>query len=166
MVFYDMLYGNAFAIVYSNKKYLYLSCAIFATLLVALSIVSEFIFLSPSVIFYVPAYAFMDFILIVTISALSGIVASFSIYRIRIMRNSLKRSGIGFFGSIIGAGAGACSCGSIGFSIVSIFGTIGGTATSFLTNYETPLRLISIAILCYTYYVSAKDITIKCKIIK
>ncbi|NHH98553.1 hypothetical protein DYY66_1332 [Candidatus Nitrosotalea sp. FS] len=78
----------------------------------------------------------------------------------------MKRSGIGFFGSIIGAGAGACSCGSIGFSIVSVFGTIGGTATSFLTNYETPLRLISVAILCYTYYISAKDITVKCKIIK
>jgi len=161
-----MLYGVAFPIVYSNRKYLYLSCAIFVTLLILLSIVSEFIFLSPRVVFYVPAYAFADFILIVIISALSGIVASFSIYRIRIMKNSLKRSGIGFFGSIIGAGAGACSCGSIGFSIVSVFGTIGGTATSFLTNYETPLRLVSIAILCYTYYVSAKDIAFKCKIIK
>jgi len=161
-----MLYGVAFPIVYSNRKYLYLSCAIFVTLLISLSIVSEFIFLSPRVVFYVPAYAFADFILIVIISALSGIVASFSIYRIRIMKNSLKRSGIGFFGSIIGAGAGACSCGSIGFSIVSVFGTIGGTATSFLTNYETPLRLVSIAILCYTYYVSAKDIAFKCKIIK
>lgn len=166
MVFYDMLYSKAFAFVYSNKKYLYLSCAIFVTLFVALAIVSEFIFLSPTVIFYVPSYAFADFILIVAISALSGIVASFSIYRIRIMKNSLKRSGIGFFGSIIGAGAGACSCGSIGFSIVSVFGTIGGTATSFLTNYETPLRLVSIAILCYTYYISAKDIAVKCKIIK
>jgi len=161
-----MLYGVAFPIVYSNRKYLYLSCAIFVTLFISLSIVSEFIFLSPTVVFYVPAYALADFILIVIISALSGIVASFSIYRIRIMKNSLKRSGIGFFGSIIGAGAGACSCGSIGFSIVSVFGTIGGTATSFLTNYETPLRLVSIAILCYTYYVSAKDIAFKCKIIK
>lgn len=161
-----MLYGVTFPIVYSNRKYLFLSCSIFATLLISLSIVSEFIFLSPTVIFYVPAYAFADFILIVIIAALSGIVASFSIYRIRLMKNSLKRSGIGFFGPIIGAGAGACSCGSIGFSTVSIFGTIGGTATSFLTNYETPLRLVSIAILCYTYYASAKDIAVKCKIIK
>lgn len=161
-----MMYVKAFKVVYSNKKYLYLSCAIFVILLVSLSIVSEFIFLSPAVVFYVPTYAFVDFALIVIISALSGIVTSFSTYRIRIMKNSLKRSGIGFFGSIIGAGAGACSCGSIGFSIVSVFGTIGGTATSFLTNYETPLRLISIAILCYTYYISAKDITVKCKIIK
>lgn len=166
MVFYDMMYSNAFTIVYSNKKYLYLSCAIFITLFVSLSLVSEFIFLSPTAVFYVPTYAFADFALIVTISTLSGIVASFSIYRIRMMKNSLKRSGIGFFGSIIGAGAGACSCGSLGFSAVSIFGTIGGTATSFLTNYETPLRLISIVILCYTYYVTAKDITVKCKIIK
>lgn len=161
-----MMYSKAFKIVYSNKKYLYLSCTIFAILLVSLSIVSEFIFLSPTVVFYVPAYAFVDFVLIVTIATLSGIVASLSIYRIRMMNNSFKRSGIGFFGSIIGAGAGACSCGSLGFSAASIFGTIGGTATSFLTNYETPLRLISIVILCYTYYASAKDITAKCKIIK
>lgn len=161
-----MMHGDVFKIVYSNKKYLYLSCTIFVVLLVSLSIVSEFIFLSPILVFHVPAYAFVDFVLIATISTLSGIVASLSIYRIRMMKNSLKRSGIGFFGSIIGAGAGACSCGSLGFSIVSIFGTIGGTVTSFLTNYETPLRLISIAILCYTYYVSAKDITSKCKIIK
>ena len=161
-----MMHREVFKIVYSNKKYLYLSCTIFAVLLVALSIVSEFIFLSPTVVFYVPAYAFVDFALIITISTLSGIVASLSIYRIRMMKNSLKRSGIGFFGSIIGAGAGACSCGSFGFSLVSIFGTIGGAATSFLTNYEMPLRLASIAILGYMYYVSVKDITAKCKIIK
>ncbi len=161
-----MMHQDAFKIVYSNKKYLYLSCSIFVVLLVSLSIVSEFIFLSPILVFHVPAYSFADFALIVTISALSGIVASLSIYRIRMIKNSLKRSGIGFFGSIIGAGAGACGCSSLGFSAASIFGTIGGTATSFLTNYEMPLRLISIAILCFTYYASAKDITSKCKIIK
>jgi hypothetical protein len=80
--------------------------------------------------------------------------------------NGFKKSGIGFVGSIIGASAGACNCVPLGFSTVSIFGTIGGTAAAFLTNYETLLRLVSIAILCYTYYVLTKDITSKCKIIK
>ncbi|MDE1841157.1 MAG: hypothetical protein KGI09_04670 [Thaumarchaeota archaeon] len=78
----------------------------------------------------------------------------------------MKRSGIGFFGSIIDASAGACSCGSLGFSAISIFGTIGGTDTAFLTNYEMPLRLVSIAVLGYAYYSSIRDITSKCKIIK
>ena len=49
---------------------------------------------------------------------------------------------------------------------VSTFGVVGGTATSFLTNYETPLRLVSIAILCITYYASVKSITTQCKIVK
>ncbi len=160
------MHKEAFKLVYSNKKYLYLSSAIFLVLFVSLSIVSEFIFLSPAFVFNVPINSIADFVLIIAIALLSGIVTSFSIYRMRVANKGLKRSGIGFAGSIIGASAGACSCGSLGFSAVSIFGTIGGTATAFLTNYEMPLRLVSIAILCYTYYVSTKDITSNCKIIK
>ena len=116
--------------------------------------------------FYVPQHAIFDFILIVIIAALSGIVTSLGIYRIQILSNSVRKSGTGLFGSIIGASAGACSCGPFGFAAVSVFGAVGGTATSFFTNYETPLRLVSIAILCYTYYASVKSITTQCKIIK
>lgn len=160
------MHKEAFKSVYANKKYLYLTITVFLGLFVSLSIVSEFIFFSPVFVFYVPEYAVFDFVLIVAISSLSGIVTSLSIYRVRLINNGLKRSGTGFFGSIIGASAGACGCSSLGFLATSIFGTIGGTATAFLTNYETPLRLISIAILCYTYYTSVKDITIKCRIAK
>ena len=158
------MYKEAFSIVYSNKKYIYLSIAIFVGLFFTLSLISEFIFLSPSFVFYVPVSLIVDFALVIVISVMSGIVASFSIYRIR-MNKGLKSSA-GFVGSMIGAGAGACSCGPLGFSAISIFGTLGGTATAFLANYETPLRIASIAILCYTYYISAKDITAKCKIVK
>ena len=159
------MHKEVFGIVYSNKKYIGISIATFSGLFVLLSMISEFIFFSPVFVFYVPPHAIVDFVLVVAIATLSGIVTSFSIYRIRMSNNRIK-SGTGFLGPIIGASAGACSCGSLGFSAISIFGTIGGTATAFLTNYETPLRLVSIAILCYTYYVSAKDITAKCKIIK
>lgn len=158
------MHKEVFCIVYSNKKYIYLTIAIFAGLFFVLNLISEFIFLSPSFVFYVPVSLIVDFVLVVAISVLSGIVASFSIYRIR-MNKGLKSSA-GFVGSMIGAGAGACSCGPLGFSAISIFGTLGGTATAFLANYETPLRIASIAILCFTYYASAKDITVKCKIIK
>ncbi len=82
------------------------------------------------------------------------------------MGSGVRKSGAGFLGSMIGASAGACSCGSIGFAVISAFGAVGGTATAFLTNYEIPLRLVSIAILVYTYYVSAKGITAQCKITK
>ncbi|MHB8547238.1 MAG: hypothetical protein ACYDAJ_10770 [Nitrosotalea sp.] len=54
-------------------------------------------------------------VLIVAIVLLSGIVASLGIYHIRIANNDLKKSGMGFLGSIIGASTGAYSCGSPDF---------------------------------------------------
>lgn len=71
--------------------------------------------------------------------------------------------GGGVFGSIIGAAAGACSCGPIGFAVISTFGSAGATATAFLTNYETPIRIIAIGILAITYFTSAKSLKIECK---
>ena len=151
-------------LVFSNYKYVTLSASIFVGLLVSLSWISAFIFTSPKLIFYVPVYALPNFSLIVAVAALSGLVISMSIYRIRIMRSGSRKAGSGFIGSIIGASAGACSCGSIGFAVVSAFGAVGGTLTAFLTNYEIPLRLISIGILIYTYYVTIKGLTAECKI--
>lgn len=160
------MHKETLRLVFSNKKYLALSIAIFGILLVLLSVVSEFIFFSPTFLFYVPVYDITNFSLIVIISALSGLVISLSIYRIRTLKSGIRRSGTGFFGSILGASAGACSCGSVGFAVVSAFGAVGGTATAFLTNYELPLRLISIAILGYTYYAAVKGIMSQCKIMK
>ncbi|MGI0088609.1 MAG: hypothetical protein ACREBI_11725 [Nitrosotalea sp.] len=157
---------EALRLVFSRKRYLALTISIFSSLLIALSIISEFIFFSPNFLFYVPTYEIANFVLIVIVAALSGIVISLSIYRIRLMKSGVRKSGTGFLGSIIGASAGTCSCGSIGFAIVSAFGAVGGTATAFLTNYEIPLRLVSIGILGYTYYVSVKGITAQCKITK
>jgi hypothetical protein len=158
------LHRQALELVFSNKRYLALSASIFVALLISLSIVSEFIFFSPNFLFYVPVYEIANFSLIVIIAALSGLVISLSVYRIRMLKSGVRRSGTGFLGSIMGASAGACSCGSIGFAAVSAFGAIGGTATAFLTNYELPLRLVSIAILGYTYYASVKGIMGQCRI--
>ena len=161
------MYKEAFKMVFSHKKYLSLSIIVFTGLLISLSIVSQFIFFSPIFVFHVPTNSILDFMLIITISSLSGIVTSLSVYRMHILGNKIRKSGTGFFGSVMGVGTGACaSCGSFGFAVVSIFGTVGGTITSFLTNYETPLRVISIAILCYAYYASVKSITSQCKIIR
>ena len=155
---------QALGLVFSDKRYVTLSISIFVGLLIGLSIISEFIFLSPKFLFYVPIYAIANFSLIVIVSALSGLVISMSVYRILLLGTGIRKSGSGFLGSIIGASAGACSCGSVGFAVVSVFGATGGTVTAFLTNYEIPLRLVSIAILLYAYHLSVKGITAQCKI--
>ncbi len=86
-----------------------------------------------------------------------------SIYRIKFLQASSKKLRTGLLGSIIGAGAGAC-CGGIGVALISIFGVIGGVATSVLTNFEIPLRIISIAILIFTYFMIVKDLNRECKV--
>lgn len=72
--------------------------------------------------------------------------------------------GSGVFGSIIGAAAGACSCGPIGFAVISTFGSVGATASAFLTNYEIPLRIIAIGILVLTYFTTVNSLKTECKL--
>ena len=131
---------------------------------VPLSIISEFLFVEPFVIFHVIEDRVTSFVLIVSISLMSAIVIPMNIYRIRTLQKSTAKIGGSIIGSIIGASAGICSCGPIGFSIISTFGTVAGTATAFLTNYEIPLRLASLLLLCLVYYTTVKSISIECKI--
>ena len=149
--------------VYSNSKYLFLSVVIFSTMLVGLLILSEYIFLEPYVVSHIPSGTEFGFVLIVTISALSALVLPMNIFRINILKKSKQKMGGGIFGSIIGAAAGACSCGPIGFAVISTFGSVGATATAFLTNYEIPIRIIAIGILAITYFTTVKSLKTECK---
>ena len=149
--------------VYSNSKYLFLSVVIFSTMLVGLLILSEYIFLEPYVVSHIPSGTEFGFVLIVTISALSALVLPMNIFRINILKKSKQKMGGGIFGSIIGSAAGACSCGPIGFAVISTFGSVGATTTAFLTNYEIPIRIIAIGILAITYFTTVKSLKTECK---
>ena len=152
--------------VFSDHRYLALAAGVIFGLFILLSYMSQIIFFEPQLSFYVPSEETANFVLIVILSVLSGIVASLSVYRIVRFGHGIRRSGGGFLGTIIGAGAGTCSCGTIGFAAASAAGSIGGTATAILSQYEIPLRLISIAILGYTYYISVKGFSTSCRIVK
>ena len=151
-------------LVFTNFKYLVLSFSIFVTMLIGLLIMSEYIFLEPYVVSHIPSGTEFGFVLIVMISALSALVLPMNIFQIYILKSSKQKMGGGVFGSIIGAAAGACSCGPIGFAVISTFGSVGATATAFLTNYEIPIRIIAIAILSITYFTTIKSLKVECKI--
>ena len=156
--------SQAIKLVFSNFKYLLLTSTIFLSMLFGLLILSEYIFLEPYVVGHIPSGSEIGFILIVVLSALSALVIPMNIFRINILKSSKQKIGGGLFGSIIGAAAGACSCGPVGFAIISTFGSVGATATAFLTNYETPIRLVAIAILVITYFTTVKSLKIECKL--
>jgi len=130
---------------------------------IPLSILSEFLFIEPLFVIHVIEDRAFSFTLLVAISFMSAVVIPMNIYRIRTLQKSTTKIGGSLLGSIIGASAGICSCGPIGFSIISTFGTVAGTATAFLTNYEIPLRLVSLGLLCLVYYTTAKSISVECK---
>lgn len=86
-----------------------------------------------------------------------------NIFRVKLISDT-KKIGGSIVGTIVGASAGACSCGPIGFSVITTFGTAGSVASSFLTNYEIPLRLISIGILVLVFFTTIKSLSFECKI--
>ena len=150
--------------VFSNPKCVILAIVIFTSMLIGLLILSEYIFLEPYVISHIPSGTELGFVLIVIISALSALVLPMNIFRIIMLQKSKQKMGGSILGSIVGAAAGACSCGPIGFAVISTFGSVGATATAFLTNYEIPIRLVAMGILAITYFTTVKSLKIECKI--
>ncbi|HEY6537212.1 MAG TPA: hypothetical protein VIY08_15670 [Candidatus Nitrosocosmicus sp.] len=68
-----------------------------------------------------------------------------------------------FAGSLLGIASSACaSCSSVGFLIISTFGGFGIIVTDFLTNYQDPLRIVSIALLIWALYSVHNGITKSC----
>ena len=155
---------NTIKLVFSNFKYLILSTVFFSAMVIGLLILSEYIFLEPYVVSHIPSGTELGFVLILIISALSALVIPMNVFRINILKKSKQKMSGGIFGSVIGAAAGACSCGPIGFAVISTFGSVGATATAFLTNYEVPIRIIAIGILTITYFTTVRSLKVECKI--
>ena len=153
-----------FKVIFSNFKFLALSLIIFSSMMVLLLFISEFIFFEPYFVTHIPSGSELGFILIITLSVLSALVIPMNLFRITNLKNSKQKMSGSIFGSIIGSVAGACSCGPIGFAVISTFGSVGATATAFLTNYEIPIRVVAIAILVITYFTTIKSLKTECKV--
>lgn len=151
-------------LVFSTYSYIFLSLTIFTFLLIGSLILSEYIFLEPYVVGHISQGTEFGFVLIVILSVLSALVIPMNVYRINILKKSKGKIRGSVFSSFIGSIAGACSCGPIGFAVISTFGSIGATSLAFLTNFELPIRIGAIALLAFTYYTTVKSLKIECRI--
>jgi len=133
-------------------------------MLVGLLIISEYIFLDPYVIGYISPGSEIGFGLIVVLSGCSALVISLNVYRITIFNKSKGKIGTSVFSSFIGTIAGACSCGPIGLTFVSTFGTFGATASAFLTTFEIPIRIAAIVLLLFSLYATIKSLKVECNV--
>ena len=157
----NTLVQSSFRIVFSNPIYAIISAITTILFWIILNVAEELLFFSPIWIFYLPDDAMFDFILTNITAILVGIVVSTNIYIIRNSKLNLSKSL--FSGTSIGLLSSTCvSCSSIGFALVSTFGGIGILISNFLSVYEIPLQIISIAILIYAIYSSHNRITKRC----
>lgn len=155
----------AFKIVYSSNPILYigLTVLVFTSFWIFFNIFDELLYFSPILYFYLPNDAVVGFILSNIGALILGIVVSMNIYLLKNSRIRLGKSLIS--GSFLAVLSSACaSCSSIGFIIISTFGGAGIIATAFLTNYQIPLRLISIGIMILALYTVYHRITISCPV--
>lgn len=155
---------QAIRTVYSGRRYVALAGAIFSSMMLALSYLAGHVFFYPFLASHVPHGTELGLVLIVALSALSALVIPMNVYRVSMLRSSKQKMGGGILGSAAGSIAGACSCGQVGFAIVSTFGAAGATATAFLTNYEVPIRIAAIAILAVTYYTTTRSLAAECRL--
>ena len=150
-----------FKMVFSYPLYIAIATAIFVTFWIAFNVFDQLLFFSPVLAFYLPDDSVAGFIITNITSILMGILVAMNVYVIRNIKIKLDKSL--FSGSILGIASSTCvSCSSIGFLLISTLGGFGIFATDFLTNYQTPLRLASIAILVWALYSVHNKITRPC----
>ena len=149
----------------SNWVYIALAGAVSSIFWIIFSVFDQLLFFSPVFVFYLPDDAITGFILFTITSILLGVVVSMDVYVLRHSRG-LRISVTSFFsGSALGVLSSTCaSCSSIGFLLVSTFGGVGVTASAFLSNYQIPLRILSIALLVWALYSISNKLNKSCTI--
>lgn len=151
--------------VFAGWIHIALAAAVAVGFFMLFSALDEYLFFEPVLIFHVPPDAVANFSLSVAISILLGIVISMNVYVLRTKR-SLGTTSSWLSGSFIATATGACGCTSIGFALISTFGGVGILVSSFLTNYQIPLKMVSLGILFLAYYSLQKKLLAGCAIRK
>jgi len=152
---------SSFNLVFQNKFYIFLASIIFTSFWIMFNVLGELLFFTPVFVFYLPSDAIPVFILSNIISALMGIVLSMNIYVLKNTRLKMNKSS--FLGSTVGMTAGGCaSCSTVGFVLLTSFGTAGVAASTFLSVYQIPLLVASIGLLLWAYYSIHNKLTKSC----
>jgi hypothetical protein len=148
---------------FPNWLYIVLAGAVSSIFWIMFSVFDQLLFFSPIFTFYLPDDAVLGFILSTITAILMGILVSMNVYILKYSGNLKLTFGSLFSGSTLSMISSTCaSCSSVGFLLVSTFGGIGVTTSTFLSNYQTPLRIMSIALLVWALYSASNKLTRSC----
>lgn len=155
--------GAAFRTVFSNRSYTVLAAAVVVAFWTIFNVLDGLLLLSPPNFYYpIPADAVPGFVLSNVTAALVGIVVSMNVYVFRNLRAKDNKTPF-LSGSTLGTVSSMCAgCSSVGFYLATTFGTAGVAASTFLSNYQLPLRLLAVGLLIWAYYSAHRRITKSC----
>lgn len=141
-------------LVFSHWTYITLAGTIAAIFWIIFNVFEQLLFFYPIIIFYLPEDAILGFILSSTTASILGMVVSMNVYVLKHSRDIKLMNATSFFsGSSIGILSSTCaSCTSLGFLLASTLGGAGLTLSTILSNYQTPLRILSIMLLIWACY--------------
>ena len=159
----SLLFFSIRLVFFPNWLYIALAGAVSSIFWIMFSVFDQLLFFSPIFVFYLSDDAVIGFILSTITEILMGIVVSMNVYIMKHSGNLKVTIGSLFSGSTLTMISSTCaSCSSVGFLLVSTFGGIGVTASTFLSNYQTPLRVMSIALLVWALYSASNKLTKSC----
>jgi hypothetical protein len=162
LFFSDNLY-LVYKQVFSKVVYIIIAGLAAAVFWILFNVMDQLLFFTPIFIFYLPPDAVAGFVISIINSVLLGVVISMNVYILKNTRFKFSKSLLS--GSSIGVISSACvSCSSFGFLLASTFGASGVIFSNFLSNYQIPLRLLSLAVLLCAIYFAQKRIRASCSI--
>lgn len=142
-----MFCGKALRAMTGKGFYVPAAVATTAAMFLVLGVLQQFVFLQP-LNFFVPRGEALVFGLVVAVSVLTGMSLPLVVYKIfnyRFTLGSTKE----FLAIVLGISAG-CGC-SVGIGLIAISGSLGSSVLGFLSAYQIPLMISSVALLAYSF---------------
>ena len=153
----------AYTQVFSKLIYIIIAGVTAAIFWIVFNVFDQLLFFTPIFIFYLPPDAVPGFVISTINSILLGVVISMNVYILKTTRVKFSKSLLS--GSSLSVISSACvSCSSFGFLLASTFGASGVILSNFLSNYQIPLRLLSLAVLLCAIFFAQKRIRDSCSI--
>jgi hypothetical protein len=150
--------------VFTRPIYLAIAAGVTTVFWILFNMLDELLFFDPVFVFYLPGDAVFSFMFTNITAPLLGAVVAMNIYVFRNSKIKLSRASL-FSGSSISVVSSACAnCSSLGFFLVSTFGSAGLLASTIMSNYQIPLRLLSVGVLLWALYVISSRLTSSCMI--
>jgi hypothetical protein len=148
--------------VFTRALYIAIAAGVTAVFWVFFNVLDELLFFSPVFVFYLPDDAIASFVLSNVTAPLLGVIAAMNIYVFKNSKVKMSRASL-FSGSSISVISSTCaSCSSLGFFLVSTFGSAGLLASTIMSNYQIPLRVLSVGLLLWALYAVSNRLTKSC----